>query len=85
MIVFKGKTADDLNEEDVIEIANINPDHLPLNIRSHMEAIIFTAKEAIELNPSAREDGIDRVKRIMKMEGCYDGPGVVNLPHNKAR
>ncbi|EAM8613398.1 hypothetical protein BHS62_12060 [Salmonella enterica] len=85
MIVFKGKTADDLNEEDVIEIANINPDHLPLNIRSHMEAIIFTAKEAIELNPSAREDGIDRVKRIMKMEGCYDGPGVVNLPHIKAR
>ncbi|END6675016.1 hypothetical protein ABMQ27_001081 [Escherichia coli] len=52
MIVFKGKTADDLNEEDVIEIANINPDHLPLNIRSHMEAIIFTAKEAIELDPS---------------------------------
>ncbi|WP_436879448.1 hypothetical protein [Escherichia coli] len=85
MITFKGKTADELNGQDVIEIANINPEQLPIGIRYHMEAIIFTAKEAVDLDAEAREDVIERVKRIMKMEGCHDGPGIIQLPYTNTR
>lgn len=83
MITFKGKTAEELSGEDVIEIANINPAQLPIGIRSHMEAIIFTAKESVELDAEARGDVIERVKRVMKMEGCNDGPGIIKLPYTK--
>lgn len=86
MLIFKGKTPDELSAEDVIEISEINPDHLPLEVRSHVEAIVFTAKEAASLDGDAREDAVERVKRIMAMEGCHErSSGITNLPYTKCR